>query len=75
MAYIQVDDDALDNIIKEKMLTSISYLLKDIEEITKTKQGYVFSKDYKVDLLKLNALIDAYKLILVEHYGVTLERT
>ena len=74
MAYIQINDDQLDNIIKEEMLTTVSYLLKDIEKITETKQGYVFSKDYKVDLLKINALIDAYTLIL-EHYGVTLERT
>lgn len=74
MATIQISDEALDEIIKEEMLTTVSYLLKDIEKIKETNKGYVFSKDPKVDLLKINALIDAYALIL-EHYGVTLELT
>ena len=74
MATIQINDEALDNIIKEEMLITVSYLLKDIEKIKETNKGYVFSKDPKVDLLKINALIDAYALVL-EHYGVTLERT
>ena len=74
MATIQISNEALDNIIKEEMLTTVSYLLQDIEKIKKTNKGYVFSKDPKVDLLKINALIDAYALVL-EHYGVTLERT
>ena len=74
MATIQISDEALDEIIKEKMLTTVSYLLKDIEKIKETNKGYVFSIDPKVDLLKINALIDAYALVL-EHYGVTLERT
>ena len=74
MATIQISNEALDDIIKEEMLTTVSYLLKDIEKIKETNKGYVFSKDPKVDLLKINALIDAYALVL-EHYGVTLERT
>lgn len=74
MATIQISNEALDDIIKEEMLTTVSYLLKDIEKVKKTNKGYVFSKDPKVDLLKINALIDAYALVL-EHYGVTLERT
>lgn len=74
MATIQINNEALDDIIKEEMLTTVSYLLKDIEKIKKTNKGYVFSKDPKVDLLKINALIDAYALVL-EHYGVTLEQT
>ena len=74
MATIQISNEALDEIIKEEMLTTVSYLLKDIEKIKETNKGYVFSVDPKVDLLKINALIDAYALIL-EHYGVTLERT
>ena len=74
MATIQLNDDQLDDIIKEEMLITVSYLLKDIEKIKETNKGYVFSKDPKVDLLKINALIDAYALVL-DHYGVTLERT
>ena len=74
MAYIQLNDDQLDNIIKGEMLITVRYLLQDIEKIKSMDKGYVFSKDPKVDLLKINALIDAYALIL-EHYGVTLERT
>ena len=74
MATIQINNEALDNIIKEEMLTTVSYLLQDIEKIKSINKGYVFSKDPKVDLLKINALIDAYALVL-EHYGVTLERT
>ena len=74
MATIQISNEALDDIIKEEMLTTVSYLLKDIEKIKETNKGYVYSKDPKVDLLKINALIDAYALVL-EHYGVTLERT
>ena len=74
MATIQISDEALDEIIKEKMLITVSYLLKDIEKIKETNKGYIFSKDPKVDLLKINALIDAYALVL-EHYGVTVERT
>ena len=81
MAYIQINDDQLDEIIKEEMLTSImylmltavSYLLQDIEKIKQTNIGYVFSKDAKVDVLKITALIDAYRLVL-EHYGVTVEQ-
>ena len=74
MATIQISNEALDNIIKEEMLTTVSYLLQDIEKIKSINKGYVFSKDPKVDLLKINALIDAYALVL-EHYGVNLERT
>ena len=74
MATIQINDEALDEIIKEEMLTSIMYLKRDIERIKETNKGYIFSKDPKVDLLKITALIDAYVLIL-EHYGVTLELT
>ena len=74
MATVTISDEALDEIIKKEMLTTVSYLLKDIEKIKETNKGYVFSKDPKVDLLKINALIDAYALVL-EHYGVTLERT
>ena len=74
MATVTISDEALDDIIKEEMLTTVSYLLKDIEKIKETNKGYVFSVDPKVDLLKINALIDAYALIL-EHYGVTLELT
>ena len=73
MAYIQLDDDQLDEIIKEELLTTVSYLLKDIEKIKQTNVGYVFSKDAKVDLLKITALIDAYTLVL-EHYGVVVEK-
>lgn len=73
MAYIQINDDQLDEIIKKEMLTAVSYLLQDIEKIKQTNIGYVFSKDAKVDLLKITALIDAYKLVL-EHYGVTVEQ-
>lgn len=72
MAYIQINDDQLDEIIKKEMLTTVSYLLQDIEKIKQTNIGYVFSKDAKVDVLKITALIDAYKLVL-EHYGVTVE--
>ena len=74
MATIQISNEALDDIIKEEMLTTVSYLLKDIEKIKETNKGYVFSVNPKIDLLKINALIDAYALIL-EHYGVNLERT
>ena len=74
MATIEIDGEALDKIFIEKMLTTVSYLLKDIERVKESNKGYVFSKDPKVDLLKINALIDAYALIL-EYYGVTLERT
>ena len=73
MAYIKIDDDQLDEIIKEELLTTVSYLLKDIEEIKQTNVGYVFSKDPKVDLLKITELIDAYALVL-EHYGVVVEQ-
>ena len=73
MAYIQINDDQLDEIIKKEMLTTVSYLLQDIEKIKQTNIGYVFSKDAKVDVLKITALIDAYKLVL-EHYGVTVEQ-
>lgn len=73
MAYIQINDDQLDEIIKKEMLTAVSYLLQDIEKIKQTNIGYVFSKDAKVDVLKITALIDAYVLIL-EHYGVTVEQ-
>ena len=73
MAYIRLDNDQLDEIIKEELLTTVSYLLKDIEEIKQTNVGYVFSKDPKVDLLKITALIDAYTLVL-EHYGVVVEK-
>ena len=73
MAYIKLIDDQLDEIIKEELLTTVSYLLKDIEKIKQTNVGYVFSKDPKVDLLKITALIDAYTLVL-EHYGVTVEQ-
>ena len=73
MAYIKIDDEALDEIIKEELLTTVSYLLKDIEKIKQTNVGYVFSKDPKVDLLKITALIDAYTLVL-EHYGVVVEK-
>lgn len=73
MATIQINDEALDEIIKEEMLTSIMYLKRDVERIKKTNRGYVFSKDPKVDLLKITALIDAYVLVL-EHYGVTVEQ-
>ena len=73
MATIQISNDQLDEIIKEELLTTVSYLLKDIEKIKETNKGYVFSVDPKVDLLKINALIDAYALIL-EHYGVTVEQ-
>ena len=74
MATVEIDDEALDKIFIEEMLTTVSYLLKDIERVKESNKGYVYSKDPKVDLLKINALIDAYALIL-EHYGVTLERT
>lgn len=73
MATIQISDEALDEIIKEEMLTSIMYLKRDVERIKETNRGYIFSKDPKVDLLKITALIDAYVLIL-EHYGVTVEQ-
>ena len=73
MAYIQINDDQLDEIIKKEMLTAVSYLLQDIEKIKQTNIGYVFNVDPKVDLLKINALIDAYTLVL-EHYGVTVEQ-
>ena len=73
MAYIKIDNDQLDEIIKEELLTTVSYLLKDIEKIKQTNVGYVFSKDPKVDLLKITALIDAYTLVL-EHYGVVVEK-
>ena len=73
MAYIKLDKDQLDEIIKEELLTTVSYLLKDIEKIKQTNVGYVFSKDPKVDLLKITALIDAYTLVL-EHYGVVVEK-
>lgn len=73
MAYIQINDDQLDEIIKKEMLTTVSYLLQDIEKIKQTNIGYVFSKDAKVDVLKITALIDAYRLVL-EHYGVTVEQ-
>ena len=73
MAYIKLIDDQLDEIIKVELLTTVSYLLKDIEKIKQTNVGYVFSKDPKVDLLKITALIDAYTLVL-EHYGVVVEQ-
>ena len=73
MATIQINGEALDEIIKEEMLTSIMYLKRDVERIKETNRGYVFSKDPKVDLLKITALIDAYVLVL-EHYGVTVEQ-
>ena len=73
MAYIKLDNDQLDEIIKEELLTTVSYLLKDIEKIKQTNVDYVFSKDPKVALLKITALIDAYTIVL-EHYGVVVEK-
>ena len=70
MATIEICDEQLDEIIKQEMISSIYFLRKDIEKIKQTNVGYVFSKDPKIDLLKINALIDAYLLIL-EHYGYT----
>ena len=70
MATIEINDEQLDKIIKQEMISSIYFLRKDIEKIKQTNVGYVFSKDPKIDLLKINALIDAYLLIL-EHYGYT----
>lgn len=74
MPYIEISDESLDEIMKQEMLTRISYLLQDIERVKKTNHGYVFSKDPKIDLLKLTALVDAYTLIL-EEYGVNVEQT
>ena len=68
MATIEVNDEALDEIIKNEMIQSIYFLRRDMQKVKKTNHGYVFSKDPKVDLLKIDALIDAYLLIL-EHYG------
>ena len=68
MATIEVDDEALDEIIKDEMIQSIYFLRRDMQKVKETNHGYVFSKDPKVDLLKMDALIDAYLLIL-EHYG------
>ena len=73
MATVTISDEALDEIIKEEMLTSIMYLKRDVERIKETNHGYIFSKDPKVDLLKITALIDAYTLVL-EHYGVVVEK-
>ena len=72
MATIEVSGDALDEIITQEMLSTVYFLKRDIEKIKETNHGYVFSKDPKVDLLKITALIDAYALVL-DHYGVTLE--
>jgi hypothetical protein len=74
MATVEIDGEALDEIIVEEMLTSIMYLKRDVKKIKKTNHGYIFSKDPKIDLLKITALIDAYVLIL-EHYGVNVEET
>ena len=70
MATIEINDEALDEIIKQEMIQSIYFLRRDMQKVKETNRGYVFSKDPKVDLLKINALIDAYLLIL-EHYGYT----
>ena len=74
MPTVELDAEQLDKVIVEEMLTSIMYLKRDVEKIKETNHGYIFSKDPKVDLLKITALIDAYVLIL-EHYGVNVEQT
>ena len=68
MATIEISDETLDEIIKDEMIQSIYFLRRDMQKVKETNHGYVFSKDPKVDLLKIDALIDAYLLIL-EHYG------
>jgi hypothetical protein len=68
MATIEISDEALDEIIKDEMIQAIYFLRRDMQKVKETNHGYVFSKDPKVDLLKIDALIDAYLLIL-EHYG------
>ena len=74
MPTVELDAEQLDKVIVEEMLTSIMYLKRDVEKIKETNHGYIFSKDPKIDLLKITALIDAYVLIL-EHYGVNVEQT
>ena len=68
MATIEISSEALDEIIKDEMIQSVYFLRRDMQKVKETNHGYVFSKDPKVDLLKIDALIDAYLLIL-EHYG------
>ena len=72
MAIVELDSDTLDKIFIKEMLITVNYLKEDIKRIKKSNKGYVFSKDPKVDLLKIHALIEAYALIL-KHYGVNLE--
>jgi hypothetical protein len=70
MATIEIDGEALDEIIKNEMIQAIYFLRKDMEKIKQTNKGFVFTKDPKVDLLRIDNLIDAY-LTVLEHYGYT----
>lgn len=69
MSYtLKVDWDALQDAIVSALKQDLSYLKKDLAKVKKTKQGYVWSLDYKEDIAEINKHIEAYNL-LIKYYG------
>lgn len=64
---IEIDDEQLDEIVRQDIKHMLSVFEADIAKVKKDKKGFVFHLDRKKDLAKLNEYRAAFEKVL-EYY-------
>lgn len=65
---IELDGCVLDNITLSQLKSIRASLKVDLKRVNKSKRGFVFDAEYKVDVIEIKKHIDALDL-LVKYYG------
>ena len=66
---ITITPEQMDSIIAQGLAEDLSSLEEDLENVHERKKGIVFSVVYEEDVKQLQAVIDAYKLVLSHYEG------
>lgn len=66
---ITITPEQMDSIIAQGLAEDLHWIEKDLKNVHETKKGRVYSVVYEEDVKQLQAIVDAYKLVL-SHYEV-----
>lgn len=66
---ITITPEQMDCIVAKGLAEDLYWIEKDLEHVHETKKGRVYSVVYEEDVKQLQAVVDAYKLVL-SHYEV-----
>ena len=65
---LELTDECVGNIVRQDLKCIYELMAEDLERVSKSKMGFVFSTNKKEDMGKIKTMMNALKLVMA-YYG------